>query len=344
MSKEVNADSLSVQNDREDDDNISERTGDVQDDVINEPSEDLSSEAEDPEYEVNGIADEDSSEEANEENGDETPETALEYVGGASDEEKNANGGFRKLSFIEKCKHDPVIPVSIILIFLALIVAAIYFMLPDLKTPSMGMTLSDFITEFNEGEVVKALKTNGSDIGFRTPPYVDPDSKPSMLGDKAVFTASRSYADFFAGPSKYYSTSGIEGATRKNDGNLSYLRIWVQYTTADSEEEDSTTVLMYFASTLNVLYPELSMYEALDLGLKKMGEFDGDTRFYCRGNYAFRLVTVTKDDIGYIVIDVLPKAALNDSQIRETIEVTAESSAVSEETAESAVETAASDT
>ena len=333
MSKEVNADSLSVQNDREDDDNIIEETGEVQDGVINEPAEDLSSEAEDPDGEENGIADEENSNEA-----------VLEYVGGASDEEKSDNGAFRNLSFIEKCKQDPIIPVSIILIFLALIVAAIYFMLPDLKTPSMGMTLSDFITGFNEGEVVKALKTNGSDIGFRTPPYVDPDSKPSFLGDKAVFTASRSYADFFAGPSKYYSTSGIEGATRKSDGNLSYLRIWVQYTTADSEEEDSTSVLMYFASTLNVLYPELSMYEALDLGLKKMGEFDGDTRFYCRGNYAFRLVTVTKDDIGYIVIDVLPKAALNDSQIRETIEVTAESSVVSEEIAESAVETAASDT
>ena len=58
-------------------------------------------------------------------------------------EESKANEEFRKLHFIEKCKKDPIIPVCIILAILALIVAGIYFMLPNAKTPSMGMTLSE---------------------------------------------------------------------------------------------------------------------------------------------------------------------------------------------------------
>ena len=235
-------------------------------------------------------------------------------------DESSSNAEFRKLPFIEKCKKDPLIPVSLLLAFIAVIVAAIYFMLPNAKTPSMGITLGDFIHDFNNGAVATSLMDSGADIGFRTPPYVDPDSKPTMLGDKAVITASRSYADFFAGPSKYFISAGIEGATRKNDNTLSYVRIWVQYSDL-SEEADFNTVWMYFSNTLNALYPDLSVYEAMGLAMEKMGEFDGDARFYERGNYAFRLVPVQKEDITYIVIDVVPKSALNDSQIRQTLEV-----------------------
>ena len=235
-------------------------------------------------------------------------------------DESSSNAEFRKLPFIEKCKKDPLIPVSLLLAFIAVIVAAIYFMLPNAKTPSMGITLGDFIHDFNNGAVATSLMDSGADIGFRTPPYVDPDSKPTMLGDKAVITASRSYADFFAGPSKYFISAGIEGATRKNDNTLSYVRIWVQYSDL-SEEADFNTVWMYFSNTLNALYPDLSVYEAMGLAMEKMGEFDGDARFYCRGDYCFRLVPVQKEDITYIVIDVVPKSALKDSQIRQTLEV-----------------------
>jgi hypothetical protein len=214
-----------------------------------------------------------------------------------------------------------MIPVSILLAFLAVIVAAIYFILPDAKTPSMGVGLSEFVNNFNNGAVAASLMESGADIGFRTPPYVDPDSKPSMLGDKAVFTAGRSYADYFAGPSKYFINAGIEGATRKSDNTITYVRIWVQYSDL-SDDADFNTVWLYFANTLNALYPEMSSYEAMGISMNKMGEFDGNPGFYVRGDYGFRLVPVQKDDITYIVIDMVPKAALKDSQIREVLEVT----------------------
>lgn len=243
---------------------------------------------------------------------------------------------FRKLPFIEKCKRDPMIPVSILLAFLAVIVAAIYFILPDARTPSMGVGLSEFVNNFNNGAVAASLLESGADIGFRTPPYVDPDSKPSMLGDKAVFTASRSYADYFAGPSKYFISAGIEGATRKSDNNISYVRIWVQYSDL-SDDADFNTVWLYFANTLNALYPEMSSYEAMGISMKKMGEFDGNPGFYVRGDYGFRLVPVQKDDITYIVIDMVPKAALKDSQIREVLEVTSPDASAEPVTDESVV-------
>lgn len=249
-------------------------------------------------------------------------------------EEKKANAEFRKLSFMEKCRKDPVIPVCFLLVLVAVSVAALYFILPNAKTPTMGITLSDFTHSFNNGAVATSLMDSGTDIGFRTPPYVDPAVKPGILGEKAVITASSSYADFFAGPSKYFTSAGIEGATRKSDNTLSYVRIWVQYSDLDNES-DFNSIWMYFSNTLNALYPEMSSYESMGIALKKMGEYDGDTRFYVRGDYGFRLVPVQKNDLTYIVIDVAPKSALGEAQIRETLEET--TPAVSESAAEETV-------
>lgn len=245
---------------------------------------------------------------------------------------------FRKLHFIEKCKKDPIIPVCIILAILALIVAGIYFLLPNAMTPSMGMTLKDFQTRYNNGDVAASLLNSGVDITFRSPEYVDITAHPSILGDKAVISAKSAYADFFDGPFKYTSIGGVEGAARKSDENLSYVRVYVQY-----GDDDFNTVWLYASNTIDALFPELSMYEAMDVGMKMMNEYNGDTRFYVKGDYAFRLVAVKKTadgggEIVYIVMDCVPRSSINESQIREDIEAEFPSPSVSE----SAVQTAAS--
>ena len=323
MSKAKKNDNKTAQNSEE----IIEKA-DVDTEEVLEPAEDIEEAVDEEVEEVTEDAAEETAEETSEEVVEENTEEAVdETVEETKDkavvekeETSPSNDEFRKLPFIEKCKRDPVIPVTILLALVAVLVASIYFILPNAKTPSMGITLSDFIHDFNNGGVALSLMDSGADIGFRTPPYVDPDSNPGMLGDKAVITASRSYADFFAGPSKYFINAGIEGATRKSDNTISYVRVWVQYSDM-SDDADFNTVWMYFSNTLNALYPDMNTFEAMGIAMNKMGEYDGDTRFYVRGNYAFRLVPVQKDGIAYIVIDVVPKSALNESQIREVLEV-----------------------
>ena len=253
-----------------------------------------------------------------------------------SEEEAKENAEFRKLHFVEKCKKDPIIPVCIILSILALIVAGLYFMLPNATTPSMGLTLSDFQTRYNEGLVAQSLMNNGIDITFRTPEYVDITSTPSVLGDKAVISAKRAYADFFNGPFKYYSIGGVEGAARKSDGNLSYIRVYIQY-----GDGDFNTVWLYASNVASALYPDLNKTQAMDVGMKAMNEYDGDARFYVRGDFAFRLVAVKKaadggGEIVYIVVDCVPRSVLNESQIREDLDgmfVSEESASVTETSA-----------
>ena len=196
----------------------------------------------------------------------------------------------------------------------------------------MGMTLDQFRERYQQGDVSKTmLEGSGSDITFRTPSYVNPDTEPSILGNNQVITANRAFADFFTGPFKYFHKGGIEGATRKSDGQLAYVRVYVEY-------DDFNTVWLYSSNTLDALYPELSQYESMDLSMKVMNEFNGDKRFYVKGDYGFRMVAMKKEDATYIVLDCVPKKALNESQIREVIDsapaatTAASSSAASSET------------
>lgn len=250
--------------------------------------------------------------------------------------EKEANAKFRALPFSEKCKKDPVIPICIALVFVAIIVAVIYFTVPNAITPSMGMTLDEFNTRFNDTEVVNSLLESGLDFRYGNVPYVDPAVEPSILGEQATVTGNPSYVDFFSGPSKSTINSGIEGATRRNDGELAYVRLYVEY------GEDFNPVWMLLSSTFQTLYPELNTKQAMDLALAKLGEYNGDTRFYVKGDYGFRIVPVKKGEITYIVIDVVPKKILNDADIREYVADTSAPATVVTESVDTAATTVAS--
>lgn len=250
--------------------------------------------------------------------------------------EREANAKFRALPFSEKCKKDPVIPVCIALVFVAIIVAVIYFTVPNAITPSMGMTLDEFNTRFNDTEVVHSLLGSGLDFRYGNVPYVDPAVEPSILGDQATVTGNPSFVDFFSGPSKSTINSGIEGATRRNDGELAYVRLYVEY------GEDFNPVWMLLSSTFQTLYPELNMTQAMDLALAKLGEYNGDTKFYVKGDYGFRIVPVKKGEVTYIVIDVVPKKILNDADIREYIADTSASATVATESVDTAATSVAS--
>ena len=250
--------------------------------------------------------------------------------------EREANAKFRALPFSEKCKKDPVIPVCIALVFVAIIVAVIYFTVPNAITPSMGMTLDEFNTRFNDTEVIHSLLGSGLDFRYGNVPYVDPAVEPSILGDQATVTGNPSYVDFFSGPSKSTINSGIEGATRRNDGELAYVRLYVEY------GEDFNPVWMLLSSTFQALYPELNMTQAMDLALAKLGEYNGDTKFYVKGDYGFRIVPVKKGEITYIVIDVVPKKILNDADIREYIADTSAPATVATESVDTAATSVAS--
>ncbi len=249
---------------------------------------------------------------------------------------------FLQLSFIEKCKKDPVIPVMLLLAFVAVIVAIIYFVMPNAKTPSLGFTLDDFKTRYNNGEVATQLYANGMDIGINYTTYIDRSVTPSILGEKETFTVDSSNVDYFNGDAALMLSAGVEGATRKNDGELAYVRVYVEY-----DESDIMAVWMFYANTLQAVFPDLTRFDALDLSKHEMSDYKADGSFTVRGDTAFRLIPLKTMEDGvektYIVIEVVPKSAISQSQISHEVEVTTtESTAASSAASESVAETVAS--
>ena len=309
------------------DEAVDEAAEEVVDEVMaEEPSKEDNSDKAD---EAEDTEEDDKAEKAEEKKEKKSESSAKKKPMSKKAKEREANAKFRALPFGEKCKKDPVIPVCIGLIFVAVIVASIYFIVPNAITPTMGITLEEFETNFNQAQVIQSLLGSGLDFRYNNVPYVDPAVEPGILGDQAVITGNPGYVDFFAGPSRSTINSGIEGATRKTDGELSYVRTYIEYT------EDFNPVWMLLSGTIQALYPEVQMTEAMDIALIKLGEYNGDTRFYVKGDYGFRIVPVQKGEVTYIVVDVVPAKILDATQIRENLDTPA--AAVTE----SAVDTAA---
>ena len=257
-------------------------------------------------------------------------------IGGLTKEE------FNKLSFVDKCKKDPIIPVMLLLAVLAVIVAAIYFIMPSARIKSLGITLEEFKTRFNSADVAVEMYNNGHSIGINYTDYYDATATTSILGDKATFTVDPAYADFFYGDVALLYTIGLEGATRKTDNEIAFFRLFVKY---NSENPDDAYLLAFvYANTLQALFPDLTKFDAETLAMSEMSGYVNDGLYTVRGDYAFRLIPFTSNDadhMTYIAIEVVPKDAINASQVRKTLEIPEATVAVTEATTTSVAATAA---
>lgn len=271
---------------------------------VDAPETEEASESEVTESDESDKSEEDDSEEEETEEEEKKPEA-----------KEISKDEFAKLSFAEKCKRDPVIPVCIVLAVVMIAVATLYFMLPNIKAPSMGMTAQEFRENYRQGEIAIALYQNALYIGFGELSYVNPKDDPSILGDRETYKISESYVDYFKGYARNFSNSGIEGAARKSDGNLAYVRV---YSKADFEP-----AWFCFSNFLEALYPGLGKYEAMNIALNEVNNPVAADQYTVRGDFAFKWYAVHRGEIDYFVIEAVPKSALKQSQIGRVLEMEA---------------------
>ena len=310
---------------------------------ITEEEEIVESEAVDPEEDAEVIeeteeaeADEGSAEETVEEDTEEEKPEDKKPEAKKADEDP-ANSEFVNLPFIEKCKKDPVIPVSLLLAFIMIIVAVIYFLLPGVKAPTMNLTLDEFENGFNSCDTTLFFFESGFDISIKEINYIDRSAAPGILGELETLTFDSNYVDHFSGRASVRYDAGLEGATRKTDGRLTHIRVYIAY---DQENNDDVIrVWTFFAATLQALYPDLTELDAKYMALSEMQNYAGDGMYIKRGDIAFRWIPV-KPGVGghesaYIVIEAVPAKTLGDEQIARTYEITDPSASESESVAAS---------
>ncbi len=310
---------------------------------ITEEEEIVESETVDPEEDAEVIeeteeaeADEGSAEEAVEEDTEEEKPEDKKPEAKKADEDP-AKSEFVNLPFIEKCKKDPVIPVALLLAFIMIIVAVIYFLLPGVKAPTMKLTLDEFENGFNSCDTTLFFFESGFDISIKEINYIDRSAAPGILGEMETLTFDSNYVDYFSGKASVRYDAGLEGATRKTDGQLTHIRVFIAYD--EENEDDVIRVWMFFASTLQALYPDLTEFDAKALALNEMSDYAGEGKYVKRGDIAFRWIPVKAGTGGresaYIVIEAVPAKTLSEDQIVRTFEITEPSSTGSESSAAS---------
>ncbi|MBR2991764.1 MAG: hypothetical protein IKF31_00505 [Clostridiales bacterium] len=272
------------------------------------------------------------------ENTEEAAEDTEEEAEAESEEDAKE---FVNLPFIEKCKKDPVIPVSLLLAFVMIIVAVVYFLLPAAKAPTMDMTLEEFENGFNQCDTTMYFFESGFDISIKKIEYIDRSANPGILGETETLFYSSSYVDHFTGHASVLYDAGLEGATRKTDGKLTHIRVYIAYDEGSSDEW--VRVWMFFASTLQALYPDLTEFDAKAIALNAMSDYAGEGMYIKMGDIAFRWIPVKPGvgghESGYIVIEAVPAKILSDEQIASTLEMPEPS-----ESESAAVEASASET
>lgn len=244
----------------------------------------------------------------------------------------SSDNEFVNLPFIEKCKKDPVIPVALLLAFIMIVVAVIYFLLPGVKAPTMDLTLEEFENGFNQCDTTMYFFESGFDISIKKIEYIDRSAAPGILGETETLSYSSTYVDHFTGHASVLYDAGLEGATRKTDGKLTHIRVYIAYD--EDNQDDVIRVWMFFAASLQALYPDLSEFDAKYLALSEMSNYAGDGMYIKRGDIAFRWIPV-KPGVGghesaYIVIEAVPAKILSDEQIAKTLEITDPSASESE--------------
>ncbi len=237
--------------------------------------------------------------------------------------ENKSTEEFSKLSFVDKCKKDPVIPVCFALAVLSIIVAVIYFILP-FRTPAMNITLEDFKANYESSEIYQSLFINfGVDITSVT--YVDTSAVPAeftgMYTDdnfgELSMTEYDPNCDYFQAALNKDLITLVQGSARKVDGKLTSLRFITKY------GGEPTYMTYYYGCVLQSLYPDLDANQAISLFADLLQTYDINTqgKYTVMGDYAFRLMYIPANGGNYFAFDVIPSAGLKDSDISATIPV-----------------------
>ena len=235
--------------------------------------------------------------------------------------ENTSTEEFSNLSFVDKCKKDPIIPVCFALAFLSIIGAVIYFVLP-FRTPAMNITLDDFKTQYESTEIYQSLFVNfGVDITPVT--YVDTTAAPGQFtgmytddnfGELSM-TEFDPNCDYFQVALNKDLITLMQGSTRKVDGKITSLRFITKY------GGEPTYMTYYYGCILQSLYPELDANQAISLFADLLQKYDINTqgKYTVMGDYGYRLMYIPANGGNYFAFDIVPSSSLKDSDISSTI-------------------------
>lgn len=206
----------------------------------------------------------------------------------------------KKESEKEESSFDPVIPICLILAFVSLIGAILYFTLPIVMNPAMKLTYADFAKRYQSTSTYQVMLSK-FDMNIDDIKYIV--SEQEDTGFKV--TDSNSYLDSFSSVINSDLGVAIQGQSRKFDSKLTLIRAVVKY----GDKNTSTNLMCsYYSAILCALYPDLTSDTAYDEIANMLRNFNGSGEYTVKGDYAYRIILGLNDskDTKYFAFEIVP--------------------------------------
>jgi|GEM_PF-1109522 len=217
----------------------------------------------------------------------------------------------KKESFFSKCKRDPVIPASILLIILAAVLVTFYYVLPQVTVKSLGLTIDQLRSQYASTTIYTETLANFS-FGIPSVTYTeatDSSSSSWITASTDSSSSSDSRLSYFSASIPNTATSfgtAIQGSVRNTDNEITALRVMAEYS---SEDEYYDFLVLYIASYLEALFPELSDTDAAQLAIDAIANVSSDD-YIVKDDIAYKVSIVKDDTVSYIAFDVMPAGNL----------------------------------
>lgn len=207
--------------------------------------------------------------------------------------------GKTKPTFIQKCKMDPVIPTCLVALFLVIVGAFVYFLVPMLGMKTLGFTLDKFRGQYASTTV---YLENLSNYNFGIP-QVTYQSAPNVPLTAASEGRENELLYFTASIPNTATSFGtaLQGSVEKSSNEVTAMRVVIEYA---NDPNYVNFIKLYIASYLQALFPELTTEQVSSLADDAITNINSEN-YTIRENIAYRL-SLVNESVPYVAFDIMP--------------------------------------
>ena len=196
-------------------------------------------------------------------------------------------------ALIDRCKANPVIPVSFIAAAAVLVFGIIYFSSIVFTIDSLGFTYQELQANYKSTSIYEGL--------FKD---FDCDLPKITYNNEGAESEHKDKLNFFAAqvPNKFTdSVIVVQGSTRKTDDKVVALRFLYE-NTAPGGEDGTDKLFYYYKLVMNSVFTDLDE-TTIDNMLTKAASSEG---FQISGDIAYRFSTQSINGASYFILDFAP--------------------------------------
>lgn len=200
-------------------------------------------------------------------------------------------------SFIDICKNNILIPITLILAVALIVFGIIYFWPKKEPINSLGFTYEELITNYHKTTAYNTLFSGD----FKT------ELPELQYFENTTENNNKELEYFGASFDKTFTSYGvaIQGSNRKSDKQITGLRVMFEVPeTSEEQEANKTVVFFFYEMIMNSVYPDLT---ASDIDAMLASTSKTQT-FEVYGNIAYRFSIQKDGNVSFYALDFAPAA------------------------------------